>query len=241
MRYMGGKSRLAKSIRDVILGDTDRRERYVEPFIGGGSVFQAMTPHFSEALGLDGQQDLILLWGSLLKGWKPPTELSLEEWQRLRDGEPSALRAFAGFGCSFGGRFFEGYARNKTGANYAAQSSRVLLTQVSEMLKGNPTVEHSLFPDAPIKPGDVVYCDPPYEGTKNYTSKRSGIQHFPHSEFWATARNWAETGAHVYVSEFNAPAGWDCIWGKSRTVGLGEQSGARYEEKVDRLFTYRVG
>ena len=39
MRYLGGKTRLAKHIANAILADTDRRGDYIEPMIGGGSVF----------------------------------------------------------------------------------------------------------------------------------------------------------------------------------------------------------
>ena len=35
MRYVGGKVRQAKSIRDVILQTRGSRRKYLEPFIGG--------------------------------------------------------------------------------------------------------------------------------------------------------------------------------------------------------------
>ena len=39
MRYLGGKSRLAKRIGAAILENADQRGQYIEQMIGGGSVF----------------------------------------------------------------------------------------------------------------------------------------------------------------------------------------------------------
>ena len=236
MQYMGGKSRLAKSIRDVILGDTDRRERYVEPFIGGGYTFSKLAPHFRSAVGRDAHEDLMLMWKGLQGGWTPPATLTKQEYLHLKTAAPSPIRGFAGFGCSFGGKWFGGFAKGSPGRDYALGSYRTLMRKWEELRDLDLTFEWGGFSEAGVTERDVVYCDPPYESSTGYSTGE-----FNHTAFWATARNWAETGAHVYVSEFNAPAEWECIWEKSRKVGLGEQSGARYEEKVDRLFTYRVG
>lgn len=46
--------------------------------------------------------DLILMWQALQNGWKPPTELSEEEYKALRDAPPSPLRGFAQTQCTFG-------------------------------------------------------------------------------------------------------------------------------------------
>ena len=49
MRYLGGKTRLAKHIAEAILTDTDSRSTYIEPMVGGGSVLAEMSPHFENA------------------------------------------------------------------------------------------------------------------------------------------------------------------------------------------------
>lgn len=38
MRYVGGKSRIAKHIEKVILDHKGERTRYIEPFMGGGNA-----------------------------------------------------------------------------------------------------------------------------------------------------------------------------------------------------------
>lgn len=240
MQYLGGKSRHAKGIAGAILADTPNRTRYLEPFIGGGSVFSEMSQHFEQVTGSDGQEDVTLLWRGLISGtFTPPEHLTEEEWKALRDSEPSALRGFAGYGCSFGGRFFEGYARNKKGRNYAAMAARSLAKDLKKIPRDRTSVHVSDYRDHSPQFGDVVYCDPPYAGTTNYASKRSGLEGFNSREFWDVMETWNEAGARVYVSEFTAPDNWEVIWEKTRSTGLGEQLGAQYRKEVDRLYTLR--
>ena len=48
--------------------------------------------------------------------------------------------------------------------------------------------------------GDVVYCDPPYRGTRGYFSDRKNS--FDNDRFW----EWVRTRPYVvYVSEYDAP------------------------------------
>lgn len=237
MRYLGGKTRLAKEISQAILNDTPNRETYIEPFIGGGSTFFETARHFENGYGGDAQEDLALMWRGLIAGsFTPPEIVSEEEWRTLKYSNPSALRGFVGFGCSFAGRFFNGYARNKGGTNYAAQSARSVYKDLEKIDPTRITIKYSDYRDWSPLTGDVVYCDPPYEGTLQYSSPKTGVSAFDHEEFWNTMRDWRGRGVNVYVSEFNAPDDWEPIWEKKRKVGTGVQRNAAYIEKVDKLF-----
>ena len=114
MRYLGGKSRIAKPILEVILANaTERTGVYWEPFIGGGGMASKAAKHFNRCIYSDQDEDLMLMWEALATGWEPPEQVSEEEYKALRHAEPSALRGFVGYGCSFGGKWFGGYARSK--------------------------------------------------------------------------------------------------------------------------------
>lgn len=204
--------------------------------VGGGSMLAKLAPHFAAVEAGDAQRDLVMMWEALQQGWDPPTHVSEEEWRALRDGAPSPLRAFAGFGCSFGGRFFGGYARGAaTSPNFAAQAAR-RLSPIADELRARPVwFEHCDYAAWTIRPGDVVYLDPPYAGTTPYTASRSGLERFDHVRFWNIAEEWRASGAHVYVSEFTAPSGWDVVWEKQRTTGVGGYNPER-ATRVDRLF-----
>jgi DNA adenine methylase len=127
MQYMGGKSRIAKPIAAAILEATSARCSYVEPFMGAGSVAAQLVPQFKRAYLSDASEDLIALWSAVQRGWEPPVEVTSAEYASLREAAPSALRGFAGYGCSFGGKWFGGYARNARADNFALQSRNSLL------------------------------------------------------------------------------------------------------------------
>lgn len=240
MRYMGGKGRVAKRIAETILAQTpDNSGTYWEPFVGGGAMASRMGHHFNTANYSDIHPDLMLMWQALHDGWEPPTIVTYDEYQQFRySTEPSALRGLVGFGGSFGGRWFEGYARGGNNAdgtprNHQAESARAVLKDIA----GMRAVESTTFScgDALlIEPadGDVVYCDPPYAGTTNY----SRTDRLDHDKFWATAEEWASNGSHVFVSEYSAPAGWECIWEQPLRSSVRVGSADRHIA-TERLFT----
>ena len=75
--------------------------------------------------------------------------------------------------------------------------------------------EHSLearlgdYSTLEIRPGDVIYCDPPYRGTGGYNGKG-----FDHEAFYSWA---AAQSVPVYISEYWMPEDrFMCIWEKKR-------------------------
>lgn len=215
MQYMGGKTRIAKRISEAILDNSNSRKYYLEPFVGSCSVFKEVAPHFEWSVAGDAQPDLIEMWNALVfQGWEPPENLSNTEWVDLRDSSPSALRAFAGFNCSYAGRFFEGYARDRTGkTNFAAKGRRGLLSDVERIKTANVGVFRNwTYGTWKPLPGTVIYCDPPYRGTKRYSSKRSQVPEFDHDDFWDTVRMWELHGCEVFVSEYTAPEDFQAVY-----------------------------
>ena len=227
MRYLGGKSKIAKRVAEAILASTEKRGRLIEPFVGGGAITAVLAPSFERVDAFDINNDLILMWQALKTGWKPPSEISEDQYKELKIAEPSALRAFAGFGgASWGGKWFGGYARGD-GRNYADESARSLLRDIRQMQ--NCTFECLDY--LKIKPvaGDVVYADPPYAGTTEYRDT------FNSTQFWETMGGWAADGVDVFVSEYAAPQGWKTIWEITRTRDM--KSKLTNAEKVtEKLF-----
>lgn len=238
MRYLGGKSRLAKSIRDVILTRVERTDvTYYEPFAGGFGSFEMLAPEFRKAVAGDAHEDLMLMWGAVLTGWTPPSIVTEAEYVELRHAEPSAIRGFVGFGGSFGGKWFGGYARggvnsDGTPRNHQAESSRNILRTRSK-LEGVPWESRtgdyrSTCADA--APGDVIYCDPPYATTTGYSTGG-----FDHRAFWEWCDRQSERGVRVFVSEYSAPGHWTKVFEK--TLLSSADLGGRRKQAVDKLFT----
>lgn len=236
MRYVGGKSHLSNWIRDHILKLVPVRERYAEPFVGGGGSFVKLAPYFTATMAADAHLDLILMWRAVAAGWDPPEHVSREQYDSLRQAEPSALRGFVGFGSSFSGKWFGGYVDtvfdkfyNRPTLPYLAAARRSVL-KCGSVFGRAARIVHADYTTLSFRPGTVVYCDPPYAGTLGYAGTSVG---FDSAKFWRVAATWAAAGAQVFVSESQAPYGWECVARVERKsklrVAYGEPNSSRME------------
>lgn len=237
MRYQGGKRRQSSQITPWVVGSRADRTTYIEPFLGAGSVAARLNRvhgggGFEVKVGNDKNQDLVLLWDAVRRGWQPPVGLTREQYQGLRDAEPSALRAFAGYACSFGAKWFGGYARDNTGTDYVGQGSRSVIKRSKE-LEGLVLLNQDYRDLVHLMDRSVVvYADPPYRGVTPYSSSRG----FDSDLFWRTMRRWVGRGALVFVTEFTGDEGWECVqeFKVPSTTAHG-----RHRETSEGLFVHR--
>lgn len=236
MRYIGGKSKIAKAIAQTILEATDSRAFYYEPFVGGGSVLGRLAPHFQKTVASDLSEDLILMWQKLQEGWVPDEVVSEFDYAALKDSEPSALRGLVGFGGSFGGKWFGGYARGGFGSdgkprNHQWESARAAM-KIRDAIEGSDVdFWAGSYISACPPAGAVVYCDPPYADTTGY----SAVGGFDSAQFWRVMDYWVARGVHVFVSEYSAPEGWAVVWEKEHRQSLTTTAQGR-PVTVERLF-----
>lgn len=222
MRYFGGKARLGRQIASVI-NDVGSRT-YHEPFCGMFSVGRHVKANRS---GSDIHEDLILLLNAVASGWTGPTNLTEEEYREQKTAEPSPLRAFAGFGCSFGGKFFGGYARNNTTRNYASNASKSLV-KLYPMIQGVEFRCQNYLDYEPIH--DVIYCDPPYAGVTGFSSGD-----FNSNAFWDWVRKISKD-SKVFVSEYEAPKDFKVVWEKSVKTDMNSKDSTKLP-RIERLFS----
>ena len=175
MQYLGGKSKIRKQIATFLESLRKTNQVYFEPFVGGGWVLQEMS---GKRIASDGNKALIQLYKSLQQGWIPPDFVSEEEYKQVKlvYDEGSPMLAFCGFGCSFAGKWFGGYARSEGKKCYAATSKRSLMKQLP-MIQ-DVKFEHRLFHEWNPK-NALIYCDPPYQGTTQYGAF-DGFNHIVH-------------------------------------------------------------
>src|SRR3990167_10265864 len=121
MQYFGGKAKIAKEIADI-LNQNISNQAFIEPFCGSCNVLQYINA--PNIYAYDVHKPLISMWKNIQNGWIPPKNISEKEYQiakTLSDEDP--LKAFVGFGSSFGGKYFGGYARSpgrtENSRNYA--------------------------------------------------------------------------------------------------------------------------
>lgn len=81
--------------------------------------------------------------------------------------------------------------------------------------------------------GCVIYCDPPYEETKDYISAKD----FNRPKFWQTMREWSRDNV-VLISELQAPEDFITVWEREVDRSMKAKEHFRATEK---LFVYRGG
>ncbi len=229
MKYMGSKNTIGKQILPIMLENRNGRT-WVEPFVGGANMIDKVD---GERIGADYNKQLISMWNALQEGWSMPDFVSEEEYKDLRINQnerPAELVSFVGFNTSFGGKWFGGYARGKNSKgeprNYTAEGKRNILKQLPK-IQGVKFI-HSSYQDLEIPINSLIYCDPPYEGTTGYKDK------FTHDEFWEWCRIKTKEGHLVYVSEYNAPADFKCVWSKTINCDLAKTN----KDRTEKLFVY---
>ena len=225
MQYFGGKARISKQIAEFIQPKLGPRT-YWEPFCGGCWVLYRVQA--KRKFGSDLNKSLILLWQALQNGWKPPNEISEEEYMRLSKADDSALRAFVGFGCSFAGKWFGGYARSNVRRNYASNAKNSLITKLAGL--ENTKFIHNDYRKVFNSPRNmVIYCDPPYQGTTQY----GAIGDFDSQSFWSVMRKWSKHNI-VLISEYKAPNDFACVWKHETKTDIRTTTGR--ENRTEMIF-----
>lgn len=251
MQYLGGKSRISKQISGVINeisrwkiencqgfglsnkfgGGVKSKHTFVSLFCGTCSV-ESKIKGFDEMILNDNHEYLIAMLNGVKEGYELPDYISEEDYKYIRShkDEDKVLTGFVGFGCSFGGKWFGGYARNKEGTNYATQSKKSLLKDM-ESLKTAEFICND-YRDVKLPVGCIIYADPPYEGTTQYRNEK-----FNSSLFWEYMRLISKDHL-VFISEQNAPQDFISIWEKpfTRTLDVNKSNQFKVKEK---LFIHR--
>ena len=230
MNYLGGKSRIAAQLV-AAMSPWLRGRAFWDPFCGGLSMSRALAAH-GPGLVSDVNQALITLYTEVRNGWRPPTAVSRETYRAARylpDTDP--LKAFCGFGVSFGGKWFGGYASNSAGRDYVGLSRAAVLDDVAA-LESCTLACINFLEVTPREVERVLYLDPPYAGTTAYGAPAVG--EFDHARFYTRVREWARY-TDVFVSEYSMPFG-DVVLELSAPVEV--SGGRRPNMRVERLYHY---
>jgi len=232
MKYMGSKNRFAKHILPIVLKDRKENQYYVEPFVGGGNMIDKVD---GNRIGSDLNEFVV---AALEKIRDEPTELPKDKteanedsYKRVKNGMFSnGLKGYYGFALSYGGKWFGGWRRDKEGKrDYVAEAYRNAVKQ-SPKLNG-VLLYHSSYDELYIPVNSIIYCDPPYAGTTKYKDT------FDHDSFWQWCRDKSQEGHKVFVSEYNAPDDFECVWEKETTSSLTKDTGSK--KAIERLFTIK--
>jgi len=231
MRYFGGKTRTCKQISEILQANLQEDRLFVSAFVGGGWVECLIR---GSKLCCDKHSYLIAMYQELQKGWNPPRFLTKEEYAYVKShpDEKPYLTGFVGFGCSFAGKWFGGYAKDSTGRNFCLNAYNSIMKKMEGFR--DTTFECKDYRD--LKPSNcVIYCDPPYSGTTQYSKKIVGD--FDSDEFWSTMRKWSEDNI-VVISEYKAPEDFDTIWSQEVKLDIRDANNKK-KKRVEKLFTFK--
>lgn len=238
MKYMGSKARHAKELLPIILKDHTPDMWYVEPFVGGANMIDKVDPVIApKRLGCDSNEYLIEMWRSAQDGELSYDYVDKELYKNVRENKGSFPKAFVGWVahcCSYNGKWFGGFAgkittKINTERNYQAEAAKAVIKQV-KLLDGCVFKHSSVFDIDFTRCGKVtIYCDPPYAGTTKYKDD------FDHERFYQWCRDRHNEGHNVFISEYNMPDDFICVWSKEVNNSLTKDTGSK--KGVEKLFT----
>lgn len=213
LKWIGNKQRFAHEIVGYF---PERFGTYHEPFVGSGAVLGTLAP--KRAVASDVILPLVQLWQTLTTNPKRVKEWYTERWERMMTGEKvevyEQIKAtynaapnpadflFLSRSC-YGGviRFRrDGYISTPCGAHkpVGPKSFSHRVDVWHARTKGTAFI-HSDFEAVmdEARPGDVVYCDPPYSHTQSILY---GAQGFDLSRLFAAIERCKERGVYVLLS-----------------------------------------
>jgi DNA adenine methylase len=236
MKYMGSKNRIAKHILPIILKDRKEGQCYVETMVGGANLIDKVT---GWRIGADFNKAVV----DALIFIRDFTTPSNNDYYTESDYNAAAVNARCGnylplvdsyalIAFSFGAKWVGGWSRGKTSngsaRDYVSEQHRASEKQ-KPLLQG-VSLLHSSYDKLEMPPQSIIYCDPPYSGTTKYKDD------FDHDLFFEWCRDKTKEGHQVFISEYNAPADFVCVWQKEIQSGLNTNS---TKKGVEKLFVHK--
>lgn len=235
MKYMGSKSRIAKHILPIILDGRSPGQYYVEPFVGGCNSIDKVS---GNRIAGDINKYLIAMWSGLQRNRQRPHTISKELYDRARnvyrgkavdDKLDDFMIGWIGWMASFNGRFFDGgYSGCACGRDYVNEQIKNTEAQIDRIIGVN--FFSCPYWNLPLPKNSIIYCDPPYKGTKQYDVSKS----FDYDMLWNWFRKMGNAGHKVFVSEYSAPEDFTCVWSMEVTNYMNQ---TKTYKPVEKLYT----
>lgn len=233
MKYMGSKNRIAKYLLPIILKDRKPEQWYVEPFVGGANMIDKVE---GNRIGADSNQHLISALELVRDNPEIIPRSNLEFTRADYDNakakefnQLTQLECLMLFALSFSAMFGSSFAVGRVTEDFV-RAAKGNATKQSPKIQGVKFIVDG-YQDLTIPSQSIIYCDPPYAKTTGYKGSK-----FNHTEFWQKCRDWCADGHQVFISEYNAPDDFVCVWEKEIAVTVAKSS--KGKKGVERLFAH---
>lgn len=239
MKYMGSKRKIVDDILPIMLDN--EHDTFVDLFCGGCSVIEKVPSTYTR-IANDKNRYLVSMWKSLTEGKEFCKEIPRELYNDVRDcynGKNDRYQddmvGWVGFMASFNGRFFNGgysghHVVSKSHGDtrdYIGEAIRNILGQVGSL--GGVDFHSCDYQSLPIPSNSIIYCGIPYKGTKQYSRE---CRNFHYERFYSWCKEMKGRGYKVYISEYDMPKEFTCIWSKQVTNSMNQTITKRPTEKL---------
>lgn len=235
MKYMGSKNRIAKYILPIMLSERKEGQCWVEPFVGGGNMIDKVD---GWRIGFDINENVIAALITIRDRVnllpKNNKDFNESDYLKMKNGEWNyQFKGFAGFAYSFGAKWLSSFRKDSLNKrDYVEEAYKNALKQNSK-LQGVKLINESYL-NIKIPKNSLIYCDPPYQNTSKYKGNKHD---FDHNLFWDWCRNMTKDGHVVFVSEYNAPDDFECLYKKEIYSSLSKNT--RSKKCIEKLFRYK--
>lgn len=237
MKYLGSKRRIAKDILPIILDGMREGDYFVDAFCGGCNLLDKVPDAFKR-IANDKNECLIAMWKRLQQGNRFTETISRDLYSKARDAYrkedfsdfTKGEIGWIGFMGSYNGRWFDGgySGHDVKGRDYISEQIRNTLSQIPLLL--DVSFRCGSYEEIELPPASktTIYCDIPYKGVKQYTTSKN----FDYEMFYDWCREKHAEGYRIFVSEYEMPDDFKCVWQKRITNSMNQTITKKPIEKL---------
>lgn len=239
MKYLGSKRRIAKDILPIIFDGMKSGDYFVDAFCGGCNLLDKV-PNMFKRIANDKNEYLIAMWKCLRQGKKFTEIINRDLYVKAREAYrkedfsnfTKGEIGWIGFMGSYNGRYFSGgySGHDVNGRDYISEQIRNTLSQIP--LLSDVDFRCGSYEEIELPPASktTIYCGIPYHGVKQYTTSRN----FDYKRFYDWCREKHAEGYRIFVSEYEMPDDFKCVWQKQITNSMNQTI---TKKPVEKLFT----
>lgn len=242
MKYQGNKAKIANEILPIML-DSYKGHFFYDMFCGSCSIIQDVPTNYIR-IANDKNKYLIAMWQSLTLGKTFPNRIEKDLYDDVRNcfhgknnNYEDDLVGWIGYMASFNGRFFSGgysghnvVGKNGKARDYITENINNITKQLKEHDFKNISWFHTDYYNVPMPFCSLIYCDIPYKDTKQYEFSKN----FDYERFYEWCREMKRIGNTIFVSEYNMPDDFKCVWQKEVTNAMNPTI---TKKPIEKLFT----
>jgi DNA adenine methylase len=229
MKYMWSKNRIAKYLLPIILKDRKEWQYYVEPFVWWANMIDKVDWN---RIWADVNKFLISFLREL-SYWNFDFErfYSKEQYNDIRYNFHKYSYEeiwYVWINCSYGWSWFESYAWISAWRNYQEEAIKNIKKQMI-WLKWVKFIYNS-YNVLEIPDNSIIYCDIPYKWVRQYNYDKW----IDYDKFYNWCREKKKQWHQIYISEYQMPDDFICIYEKELTNSLHK---TQTKKSIEKLFT----